>query len=172
MNSSFRLLMWLVVTALGLAVLPGIAFSQQRSLKDQLVGKWTLVSFENTAPDGTKRYLFGENPKGIAIFDTDGRFAQVQVKSDRPKFQANNRLRGTPEENQAALAGAYAAFGTWSVNEAERTLIRHIEGSASFPNEEGRDSKWFVTLTGDELKASLPAPAAGGRTELLWKRVK
>jgi hypothetical protein len=171
MRSSFRLLIWLVVTASGLAVLPGIASSQQKSLKDQLVGKWTLVSFENTAPDGTKRYLFGENPKGIAIFDADGRFAQVQVKSDRPKFQANNRLQGTPEENKAALAGAYAAFGTWSVNEAEQALIRRIEGSASFPNEEGREGKWIVTLTGDELKASLSS-AAGGRTELLWKRVK
>jgi hypothetical protein len=158
-------------TALVLVLLPGSALSQQKSLKDQLVGQWTLVSFENTAADGTKRHLYGANPKGLFMFAANGKYAQVQVKPDRPKFEANNRLQGTPEENKVALAGTYATFGTWSVNETEGTLIRHIEGSASFPNEEGRDTKWSVTLTGDELKVSVPAPAAGGRTDLLLKRV-
>ena len=32
------------ITALGLALMPGNAVSQQKSLKDQLVGAWTLVS--------------------------------------------------------------------------------------------------------------------------------
>jgi hypothetical protein len=31
------------VTALGLALLPSSAVSQQKPLKDQLVGTWTLV---------------------------------------------------------------------------------------------------------------------------------
>ena len=97
---------------------------------------------------------------------------QIIVLPGRAKFKINNRLEGTPEENKAALAGAYASLGTWSVNEADKTLIRHIEGSASFPNEEGRDSTWSITLTGDELKVIIPAPGAGGRTDLVWKRTK
>ena len=63
------------VAALGLALFPGGAVSQQTSLKSQLVGKWTLASFENTSADGTKRHLYGANPKGIFIFDADGRYA-------------------------------------------------------------------------------------------------
>jgi hypothetical protein len=55
------------VTALGLALLPDSAASQQRSLKEQLVGSWTIVSNDNVAPDGTKRQIFGPNPKGIFI---------------------------------------------------------------------------------------------------------
>ena len=32
-----------VIAALGLAILPGGATAQQKSLKDQIVGTWTLV---------------------------------------------------------------------------------------------------------------------------------
>ena len=45
-----------------LALLPATALGQQRSLKDQLVGTWTTVSSENTAPNGTKSQPYGANP--------------------------------------------------------------------------------------------------------------
>ena len=159
-----------VATLLGFILLPGSALSEQKPLRGQLVGQWSLVSFVNTAADGTRRYLYGSNPKGLFIFAANGRYAQVQVRPDRPRFKANNRLQGTADENKAVLAGTYATFGTWSVNEAERKLIRRIEGSASFPNEEGHETAWSITLTGDELQALVPAPAAGGRTEIVWRR--
>lgn len=162
-----------VILALAVASLPlSSAMSQEKSLKDQLVGKWTLVSFENTALDGTKRLLYGPNPKGIFILDANGRYAQVQVIPNRPKFKSSSRLEGTPEENKAALAGAYATFGTWSVIEADRTLIRNIEASATFPNEEGTSTKWAITMTGDELKLDVSAAAASGRSVILLKRIE
>src|ERR1700674_1241380 len=101
-----------VIMALGLALAPGRALSQQKSLKEQLTGTWTLVSADNVAPGGTKRQLFGANPKGILILDASGRYAVVQVRPDRPKFESNNRLQGTPEENKAVLLGTAASFGT------------------------------------------------------------
>lgn len=160
----------LAMLAIAFTALPISAVSQQKSLKEQLVGTWTLVSFENTAPDGAKRHLFGTNPKGMIVFEPSGHFVQVQVRPDRPKFRANNRLAGTPEENKTALEGAYAAIGTWSVDEASNTVIRHIEGSASFPNEEGQDRKYQVALSGEELKVIIPSPGAGGKTELVFRR--
>jgi hypothetical protein len=48
-----------VITAVGVALLPGSLLAQQKSLKEQLVGTWTIVSNDNVAPDGTKRQLFG-----------------------------------------------------------------------------------------------------------------
>src|ERR1043166_32167 len=149
---------------------PTSVIGQQKPLQAQLVGTWTLVSFENTAPDGTNRHLFGVNPKGAIVFEGNGRYVQVQVRADRPKFKANNRLEGTPEENKAALEGAYASIGTWSVDEPNNMLIRHIEGSLSFPNEEGRETKWPIAISGDELKVTIPTAGAGGRTELVLKR--
>src|SRR5262249_12801205 len=46
-----------VVTVLAFALLPSSAVSQQKSLKDQLVGTWIIVSNTSVAPDGTKHQL-------------------------------------------------------------------------------------------------------------------
>jgi hypothetical protein len=102
------------VTAIGLAMTSVAAMAQQRSLKDQLTGTWTLVSNDNVAPDGTKRQIFGENPKGTLILATDGHFALISVNPSRPKFNGKTRLDGTAEENKAVVAGTAAVFGTWS----------------------------------------------------------
>src|ERR1700722_16192552 len=47
------------IAALGLAMLPGNVVAQTKSLKDQLVGTWTLVSWEQVHKDGTKAQDFG-----------------------------------------------------------------------------------------------------------------
>lgn len=158
--------------ALGLAMAPSTALSQQKSLKEQLIGAWTLVSADNVAPDGAKRQLFGPKPNGILILEASGRYALVQTRPDRPKFKGNNRLQGTPEEIKAAWDGAVAQFGTWSVNEADKTISLRIEG-AVYPNQEGRETKRpILSLTADELKWANPEPGSGGRSENLYKRAK
>jgi hypothetical protein len=160
------------MTVVGLALLPGSAVSQQKSLKDQLVGVWTLVSVDNVAPDGTRRQNFGPNPQGILILDAGGRYAQINVRPDRPKFKSNSRLQGTPEEIKAAWDGSIAHFGTWSVSEADKTLVLRIQNGA-YPNQAGAEQKRTVaSLSGDELKYVNPSAAAGGRAEAVWRRVK
>jgi hypothetical protein len=109
------------IAALGLSALPGNAVAQTKSLKEQLTGTWIVVTNDSVAPDGTKRQLFGPNPKGLLLFDATGHYAQILVLPDRPKFKINNRLEGTPEENKAAVQGTTATFGTWSVDEASKT---------------------------------------------------
>jgi hypothetical protein len=161
-----------VMTVLGLALLPSSAVSQQKSLKDQLVGTWTIVSADNTRPDGTKVQAFGPNPKGILVLDGNGRTSFIVVSSGRPKFASNNRNTGTSEENKAAVQGGLALFGTWSVNEADKSLITRIEGS-TFPNWDGHELKRTITsLTDDELKYINPAVSVGGSAETVWRRVK
>jgi len=160
------------MTALGLAFLPGSAVSQQKLLKDQLVATWTLVSNDNVAPDGTKRQIFGANPKGILILEANGRYAQIFVRPGRPKFKANNRLQGTPEEIKAAYEGALVHFGTWSVTEADKTIVVRTEG-ALYPNQEGTEGRRaIVNLTADELKVVNPESGAGGTTEAVFRRAK
>src|SRR5438128_403055 len=113
------------MTLLALAVLAGNADAQQKTLKEQLVGAWTLVSIEVTAKDGAKRQDFGANPKGILILDTSGRYAAVLGRPDRAKFKASDDIRkDTPAAEFGEAAKAFAAnFGAWSVNEADKTLI-------------------------------------------------
>lgn len=159
------------ITALSLTLLPGIALSQQNSLKEQLVGTWKIVSVDNTRPDGSIKQIFGANPRGIAVFDTHGNAVVVLMRSDRANFAADNRDLGTPEENKATVQGTHAYFGTYSVIEAEKTLVFHNEGN-TFPNQEGVDTNRFISITGDEFRWTTPAPSVGGRSEAVWRRVK
>jgi hypothetical protein len=137
------------MTALGLALLPSSIVAQQGTLRQQLVGTWTLVSEEITAPNGTKQEAYGANPKGLLIFDAGGRYAIVGGRPDRPKFKSASQP--TTEELAAATAGFGANFGTWSVNETDKTLTLHFD-FALRPNNEGEDRKFSVSLAGDELK--------------------
>ena len=94
-----------VVTVLGLALLPASAVSQQRTLKEQIVGTWTVVSTVNMQKDGSKVDQFGANPKGSITFDGNGRYMLMIVRSDLPKFAANRADEGSADENKAVLKG-------------------------------------------------------------------
>src|SRR5476651_1169048 len=123
-----------IAALLVLALSAGAAAAQPaQSIKDQIVGSWNFVVAEVTAPDGKKSFPFGETPKGILIFTADGRFAQIHVAGDVPRVASNNRLTGTPEEYAAIMRRSLSVFGTYTVDEANRTVTYHIV-SASFPN--------------------------------------
>jgi len=149
----------------------GNAPAQGQTLKQQLIGTWALVSNDNVAADGSRRQIFGAHPKGILILDASGRYAQIQVNPDRPKFKGKTRLDGTSEENTAVVRATAAHFGTWSVNEADKSLTVHQEMNI-FPNDDGVDNKRSIALTGDQMKMFNPTPSSGGAAESIWRRVR
>ena len=150
----------------------GWAQQKGQSLKEQLVGTWTFDSASETRKDGTKIDRWGANPKGSLMFDANGRYIFVIMRSDLPKFAAKSLMEGTAEENQAVVKGMLVYFGTYSVNEADKTLITHIEG-CSFPNLIGTDQKRVITtLTVDELKYHNPVSSLAGDAQVVWKRAK
>jgi hypothetical protein len=159
------------VAALGVALLPAISSAQQKTLKEQLVGTWTPVSVMNTATNGTKSELFGPNPKGLMIFESNGHFALITMRSDLPKFGTNNRATGTADENKAVIQGSIAYFGSFAVNEADKTYTLQIEG-ATFPNWAGTTQRRTLSIVGDELTFINSAGSAGGSNEVKYKRVK
>ena len=167
---NLRNMVWLFAIGLSLVLAPAGAMSQQKSLKDQLSGTWAYVSSTAKAPDGGP--FWGASPKGLMIFTENGRFSWQVFRSDRPKFASNNRLQGTSDENKATLQGSLAYFGTYSVNEADKSITTHVEGS-TYPNSEGEDQKRIITLlTEDELRYENPVTTRGDRIEAVWKRVK
>ena len=107
-----------------------------------------------------------------ALGDASGRHAQVQGHPDRPKFKpsADFRLDTPAAEFGETAKGFLSNFGTWSVNEADKTLIRRYE-AALIPNAEGSETKVTVRLTGDELKLT-GADALGLRTDAVYRRAK
>jgi Lipocalin-like domain len=159
---------------LALALSAGAAAAQPvTSLKDQIVGTWNFVVAEVTAPDGKKSFPFGETPKGILILTADGRFAQIHVAGDVPKIASNNRLAGTSEEYAAIMRRSLSVFGTWTVDEAKKTVTYNIV-SSSFPNWEGEaQTRTIDKLTADEFVNTNPGVAGGrGSASNFYRRVK
>lgn len=142
------------------------------TLVKQVQGSWTLVSVY-VEQDGKKIEPFGSQPRGIVTITPDGRFSYILLKASLPKFAGDNRMKGTPEENQAIVQGSLAVYGTYEVvNEKEHAVKYHIEGS-TFPNWDGQDQKRTWNVKGDELSITNPVTSVGGGVAyLIFKRVK
>src|SRR3954465_3377113 len=121
--------------SIGGAAIGSAAYAQpeRRSLKDDLLGSWRLVSVINLRADGTKYELFGSNATGMLTFDKSGAYSFQIMRALRPLFAAENRLEGTTEENRASSQGVLSHFGMFEVNELDHSFTLHIEAS-SYPN--------------------------------------
>jgi Lipocalin-like domain len=156
----------------GLALATDSVTAQTKTLKEQLLGTWTLVSFDSFDASGAKvPNMEGSDLKGLVIFTDNGRMS-VQYITDYPKIASKDRMKTTPAEDKAVAHGVLSYFGTYTINEADKTISYRIERS-SFPNQvTGTDAKRVVTLTGDELKLDNPGRTAGGRTVIVLRRAK
>ena len=144
-----------------------------QNLQNQLIGTWDFVVAQVKAPDGKISLPFGQFPKGILIFTPDGRFAQIHVADDVPKIASNNRLTGTPEEYAEIMRRSISVFGTYTVDDAKKTVTYHIV-SASFPNWQGESqTRTIDKLTADEFINTNPNVAGGrGSASNFYKRAK
>jgi len=161
------------IVTLGSAMLPGSAVGQQKSLKERLVGTWTLVSSTSIRPDGTKTDVYGPNPKGIVIYTSDGYFVLLNSRADLPKLAASDRARATSEEARAVVAGSLAYYGTYSVDEVDKVITANVEASTFANLIGGAEQKRIITsLTADELKFTNPTTPSGVTVQVVWKRAK
>jgi hypothetical protein len=162
----------LVVAAVALVVPPTGAVSQQGSLKQQLVGAWTLVSIIATDKAGSKSDRRGPNPKGLLIFDAGGRYSILTSRADLPNFAIDNVNQGSAEENKAVMTGMIANIGTWSVDEKTKTITTNVD-AGSFPNLNGKtQTRVISSLTADELRYVNGASVSGTVDEATWRRAK
>jgi len=159
------------IATLALAVMPTGAVAQQKSLKEQLVGTWMLVQSTGKRPDGSPSW--GQNPAGAVVFDANGRYTSILIRSDIPKYASNNRMSATPAEEKATVQGSIGTVGIYTVNEADRSYTIQVEGS-TFPNWNGTTQKrTVVSIIADELKVDNPSPSIGGpTTQLIYRRAK
>jgi hypothetical protein len=83
----------------------------------------------------------------------------VTAPKGRPKVaSATGELKSsadkTPEEFKSIAQGVGANFGTYSVNESEKTITLRTE-SALYPNAEGTElTTKVVSINGDELRTN------------------
>jgi hypothetical protein len=152
-----------LIFAIGAALASQVAMFSSRAALAQsasdVVGTWSLVS-SVTERDGTRTDQFGSGAKGMMTLDADGYFMLTIIGPELPKFAANNRAGGTPDENKAVVSKTIAMIGTYSVNSADKTLTLKVD-SATFPNWNGTEQKRLLSSsTRDELKYITPTASS------------
>ena len=159
----------LSTTVFSLGLVLSASGSSAQTAKD-LIGAWLTVS---VAVDQGDRKLepFGPNAKGTQIYDASDRFATIVMRGDLPKVASNNMQTSTAEESLIIAHGSLAYYGTYTVNDVDKTVTVKIEG-ASFPNFAGTTQTRRFEISGDELTISNPTPAVGSAAKVVLKRAK
>jgi hypothetical protein len=150
----------------GLLAAPSFVLGQ--SLKEQIIGAWQHVSIYNEE-GGTKRYLFGEKPVGLTVFDRSGYVISFLSKPELPKLAANNRLKGTDSEYREVMQGMISGFGTYTVD-GDSVTIKWV--ASSYPNRAGTAEKRTYKVVGDEMTSVNPTAASGGTSYTKLVRAK
>src|SRR5260370_12054329 len=82
----------------------------------------------------------------------------VIASADNTKIVSYDPSKTNSEEIDSLIVEPTAYYGTYTVNEAERVAILHLEAS-TFPNQVGTDQKRTITsLTADERNYISPLP--------------
>jgi len=141
------------------------------SLKDQVIGTWIYVSSEAKRDDGSKVQRPGL--QGAVTYTVDGRFHFITTRTDAPKYASSDPARPSPDEAMAMASGSIAYTGTYTVDEATKTIHPNIETS-TFPNLVGAPNQRRIvtSITADEMKLTNPRTPACVTLELVWKRAK
>ena len=144
-----------------------------QSLKEQLVGTWTLVSMTRVIDDTEQPGLLGRDPVGQFMFGPDGRMCFNAMRRDRPKFDSPYP-GGTSEEKAAAYDSYVGYCGRYEVNEEERSILFRLD-LGTYPNWTGATEKRFADVTGTRLRINTPPMLAGGKKivgTVIWERAK
>src|SRR5437763_5915326 len=71
----------------------------EAGLRDQLIGAWKLLSYEERPVDGSPSfYPMNEKPMGIIMYTPDGFMTAQLMKPDRKPFASGDWFKGTDEE--------------------------------------------------------------------------
>src|SRR5882757_838370 len=131
-----------LIAAFLIVCIVGSATAQRAKDAKAIEGAWVLVSSVNEV-DGRKTDQFGPQPNGALMLGADGRFMLTIIGAGLPRFVANNRATGTPEENKAVVSRSIAMIGRYVVDADGKTLTLSTE-HATFPNWDGTEQRRLI----------------------------
>jgi hypothetical protein len=143
------------------------------SLREDLIGAWTLESYVERPLDGAPdRHPLGEDATGLVLYTPDGFVSAQIMRQGRAPFASGYWFDGTAAEYRDAAA--YIAYsGRFEVDEAARTLT-HAMDVSFYPNWIGQTQPRAVELEGDILRLSSMRPIRSGGvlvlSHLQWRR--
>lgn len=126
-------------------------------LQDELVGTFELVALESRRSDGEITHPYGDNPLGLFIFDSAGRYSVQLTDADRSGGQSS----------------FLATFGSYAVDDDRSTFILTPHG-ATDPRLIGTEVLRHVSFDGDVAIFNTPTAQVNGfevTTYITWRRV-
>jgi hypothetical protein len=145
-----------------------------KSLRDQLIGAWKLVSYVEKPLDGSAPfYPMGENPMGIIMYTPDGYMSAQLMRPDRKPFPSGDWFGGTTDEYREEATTYIAYSGPFHVDEEHKTLT-HSMFVSMFPNWTGQTQPRVVKIERENLHLSTATPIKSSgkvaNSYLQWKR--
>ena len=138
-----------------------------KTLREQLVGTWKLVSYVDKPIDGSESfYPMGEEPQGIIMYTPDGYMSAQLMRHGRPKFASGDWFQRSPGEIKEEASGYIAYSGPFHTDEAKKTLT-HSMFVSLFPNWLGQTQPRVVKIEGDTLHLSTEKPIKSGGKETM-----
>jgi hypothetical protein len=133
----------------------------------KLIGAWRLVSWSETKEDGMIDYPLGKDAIGQLIYSADGHIAAQRARKDMPPLHDEDWRSASMPESSRAWKSYFGYFGTFSIDDDEKAVIHHVEGSW-FPNLAHTDQTRMFRFIGDELV--LDADTAWGNVHIVWEK--
>jgi lipocalin-like protein len=93
-----------------------------------LVGAWRLISYEDRPAQGAVKRPYGDQPKGMVIYDRSGAMSIQIMAVPHPKVASGTDEKVTPQEKIALFDAYLAYFGTYTVDAQSSVVIHHVEG--------------------------------------------
>jgi len=146
----------------------------KQSLRERLIGAWSLVSYEERPVDGSPPFFpLGEEPKGIIMYTPDGFMSAQLAKPDRAPFASGDWFEASDAEFKEEATSYIAYTGPFHVDE-EKQQLSHSMFISLFPNWTGQTQPRVVRQEGDRLFLSSASPiSTSGKivnSQLEWRR--
>lgn len=138
------------------------------SLKEQLIGTWKLVRYQDEDKDGNIFFPLGKDASGFIMYNPDGYMSAQLMQQGRAAYESGDLHTGTTEEMAQAAHGYVAYAGKFELDEENSTVYHTMEVSMN-PTWLGDTQPRVFELDGDTLSivnGNVP------NQKLVWQKVK
>ncbi|MFJ8064744.1 lipocalin-like domain-containing protein [Psychrobacillus sp. NPDC096426] len=138
-----------------------------KTLREQVIGTWSLLSYETKDENGNTVYPLGKDAKGFIMYNPDGYMSAQLMATGRHPYQSGDLHTGTTEEMAEAAHGYLAYSGRFEINEEKKELTHHMDVSMN-PTWLSQAQPRIASIDGDQIKIY---NGLNPVDKLIWKRV-